>query len=178
MEARRPEASVGHILCHGHKTPARTQETIGEAHGKVSTACRAPVVRPSATSMATPMTGRNVLETIRGTYMGCGSQDGSPVPGSAENTSPPHSEDGRRRYPNTLCTGTESEEGASIGEGYLTRIPQHGGLEAHPYRGPAGRHRGLVYFPELHPMAGATDDQSYTVIGSGGVGKKPHIRTS
>ena len=107
--------------------------------------------------------------------MGRGSQDGSPVPGSVENTSPPHSADGRRRYPNAPCPCTESEEGANISEGYYTRIPQHGGLEAHPYRGPAGRHRGLVHFPRLYPMAGATDDQSYTGTGGGGVGEKPHI---
>ena len=110
--------------------------------------------------------------------MGRGPQDGSPVPGSVENTSPPHSTDGRRRYPNAPCPCTESEEFASICEGYYTRLPQHGGLEAHPDRVPAGRHRGLVHFPKLHPMAGATDDQRCTSTGGGGVGEKPHIRTS
>ena len=124
------------------------------------------------------MARRNNLEKIRGTHMGRGSQDGNLVPGSVENTPPPHSSDGRRRYPNAPCPCTESKEGASICEEYHTRLPEHGGLEAHSDRVPARRHRGLVYFPELHPMAGATDDQSYTVIGSGGVGKKPHIRTS
>jgi hypothetical protein len=103
--------------------------------------------------MQGPMAGRNALETIRGTYMGRGSQDGSFVPGSVENTSPPHLADGRRRYPNAPCPCTESEEGASISEEYYTRIPQHGGLEAHPYRGPAERHRGLVHFPRLYSMA-------------------------
>jgi hypothetical protein len=92
------------------------------------------------------------------TYMGRGSQDGSFVPGSVENTSPPHFADGRRRYPNAPCPCTESEEGASISEEYYTRIPQHGGLEAHPYRGTAGRHRRLVHFPRLYSMTRATDN--------------------
>ena len=175
MEARRPETSARHLLCHGHETLAHTQETPGETHGKISTECRSPLVRSLATPMATPMARRNTLETIRGTLMGRGSQDGSPVPESVENTSPPHSADGRRRYPNTLCPCAESEEDASICEEYYTRLPQHGGLETHTDREPAGRHRGLVHFPRLHPMAGATDDQSHTSVGGGGVGAKPHI---
>ena len=90
--------------------------------------------------------------------MGRGSQDGSPVPGSVENTSPPQSADGRRRYPNAPRSCTESEKGTSISEGYHARIPQHGGLEAHPHRGPTGKHRGLAHFPSFHSMAGATDN--------------------
>jgi hypothetical protein len=93
--------------------------------------------------------------------MGRGSQDGSPVPGSVEDTPPPHSADGRRRSPNASCPCTESEEGASIGEGHSTRIPQHGGLEAHPDRVLAGNYQELAHFPRLHPMAAATINQSY-----------------
>ena len=109
--------------------------------------------------------------------MGCGSQNGNSVPGSVDDTSPPHSADGRRRYPNAPRPRTESEGGTSIGEEYHTRLPEHGRLEAYPDREPSGRRQGLVYFPKLHPMAGVTDDQGHTVIGSGRVGKKPHIRT-
>ncbi len=113
--------------------------------------------------MGTLMARQNNLEKIRGTHMGRGSQDGNLVPGSVENTPPPHSSDSRRRYPNAPCPCTESKEGVNIYEEYHTRLPEHGGLETHSDRVPARRHRGLVYFPEFHPMAGATDDQSYTL---------------
>ncbi len=49
---------------------------------------------------------------------------------------------------------------------------------AHSDGGPSGRHQGLVYFPKLHPMTGASDDQSPPVTGSGRVNKKTHIRTT
>jgi hypothetical protein len=100
----------------------------------------------------------NALETIRETYMGRGLQDGRSVPGSVEDTSPPHFADSRRRYPNTPCPCTKSEEDASISEEYSSRIPQHGGLEAHSYRRSTERHRGLVHFPRHYSMARATDN--------------------
>jgi hypothetical protein len=152
-----------------------TQETPGETHGKISSECRPPLARPIETTMGTIMGRRDNVEEIRGTHMGRGSQDGNSVPGSDENTSPTHSTDGRRRFPNAPCPRAESEEGVSICEEYHTRLPEHGGLETYSDRGSSGSHQGLVYFPKLHPMTGATDDQRHTVTGSGGVGIKPHI---
>jgi len=107
------------------------------------------------------------MEAIRGTLLGCGPQNGNSVSGSVDDTSPPHSADGRRWHPNAPRLRTESEEGASICKEDHTRLPELGRLEAYPDREPFGRRKGLVYFLKLHPMAGATDDQGHTIIGSG-----------
>jgi hypothetical protein len=92
--------------------------------------------------------------------MGRGTQDGNPVSGSIENTTPHHPADGRRWGPDASHPSPLCKEGASVCEEHYTSISELSGLETHPGGGPSGRFQRLGYLPRIHPVSGATSGQN------------------